>query len=362
MKKLRILRILLSFGETSGPYNLLSLPLGQKQEITICTYFKASVTVPQNIRLIDGNDSLVGFLSSLRTAFSQKAYDIVHAHTMHVGLLYLLFNLFFRRKTGTVFTVHNSFNNFKLRNRLMLIPNFAFFQRIVFCSHTSFESFPSYFLRIAGKRSRVVKNGVDLARIDRLLNKKSTQCEKDNFTVVTVGRLINIKNHFILLNAFKKVHEGNDTLVIIGEGHLHNLLLRKIEESAITKNTHLTGLIPRESVFEYLSRGSLFVSASHGEGLPVAVLEAMACRCPVVLSEIPPHREIASGVAFVPLIAPDDVDGFAREIKRIKDMSHPKRVELGEKCRQLVEERFSLKAMQKGYAKVYREVLRSGNC
>lgn len=359
MKKLKILRILLSFGETSGPYNLLSLPLAQKQEITICTYFKSSVTVPQNIRLIDGNDSLSGFLRGLRTAFSQKEYDIIHAHTMHVGILHLLFSLFFRRKNGTVFTVHNSFNNFKLRNRLMLIPNFAFFQRIVFCGHTSFESFPSYFLRIAGKRSRVVKNGVDLARIDGLLNKKSTQCQKDNFTVVTVGRLINIKNHFILLNAFKKVHEANDTLVIIGEGHLHNLLLRKIEENTITKNTYLTGLIPRESVFEYLSRGSLFVSASHGEGLPIAVLEAMACRCPVVLSDIPPHREIADGVDFIQLVAPNDIDGFAQAIRKFKYMPYSERIEIGVKCRKLVEERFSLKAMHKGYREVYREVLKS---
>ena len=118
----------------------------------------------------------------------------------------------------------------------------------------------------------------------------------------------------------------------------------------------MTGMIERDSVFEYFARADLFVSASWGEGLPVAVLEAMACRRPVILSDIPPHREVAEGVDFIPLIQPDDAAGFTREINRFKEMSVSERVMIGEKCRKLVEERFSLPAMHAAYERVYAQI------
>ncbi len=82
----------------------------------------------------------------------------------------------------------------------------------------------------------------------------------------------------------------------------------------------------------------------------------MACRCPVLLSDIPPHREIAEGVDFIPLVQTEDVAGFAREIKKFREMTPSQRAAIGEKCRKLVEDRFSLPAMHAGYAEVYSEI------
>jgi glycosyltransferase involved in cell wall biosynthesis len=76
----------------------------------------------------------------------------------------------------------------------------------------------------------------------------------------------------------------------------------------------------------------------------------------VVLSDIPPHREIAEGVDFVPLVKPADASGFAREIKRFREMTAEQRAETGEKCRRLIEERFGLSSMHAGYAKVYAQI------
>jgi glycosyltransferase involved in cell wall biosynthesis len=91
--------------------------------------------------------------------------------------------------------------------------------------------------------------------------------------------------------------------------------------------------------------------------MPMAVLEAMACRCPVILSDIPAHREIADGADFIPLVEADDVVGLAREVARFNGMSGAARAELGERCRSLVEQRFSLAAMQGRYEDLYLEVL-----
>jgi len=361
MRKLKILRLLLSLGETSGPYNLLTLPLEEKQEITICTYFESPVSVTQGIRLIEGDNSLAGFFRGLKNALLQNRYDIIHAHTPHVALLYLLFTLVKAGKPRIpkVLTLHCSYDNLKLRNRFILIPVLRFFERIVFCSESSFQSFPAVFLRLAAGKARIVKNGVDIDRIDRCKENKQSLLSNKGFKIATVGRLIEAKNFTVLLRAFREIHDNRSSLAFIGEGPIYNDLIRKIGNMGLEGHVKLTGLIPREHVFKYLIEADLYVSASVREGLPVAVLEAMACSCPVILSDIPPHREIADGVDFIPLVDSNDVNGYVEAIKKFICMSYSERIEIGEKCRRLVEDKFPLDLMHRGYSKIYREVITS---
>ncbi len=134
-------------------------------------------------------------------------------------------------------------------------------------------------------------------------------------------------------------------------------LTAQIKAACLEKQVELLGLLSREKVYEHLTEADLFISASQGEGLPIAVLEAMACRCPVLLSDIPPHREIAGVADFIPLVHPNDVGGFAHEIARFRRMLPSQRAEIGEKCRKLVEAHFSLTAMHKRYEEVYLQVI-----
>jgi hypothetical protein len=82
-------------------------------------------------------------------------------------------------------------------------------------------------------------------------------------------------------------------------------------------------------------------------------MEAMACLCPVLLSHIPPHCELAPQVDFIPLIGPDDRERFRCEIKRFSKISTLERTRIGEKYRSLVEKQFSLSTMHKDYMAIY---------
>jgi glycosyltransferase involved in cell wall biosynthesis len=82
----------------------------------------------------------------------------------------------------------------------------------------------------------------------------------------------------------------------------------------------------------------------------------MACGCPVLLSDIPPHREIAEGVDFIPLVKPEDAAGFARELRKFRQMSGEERKAIGRKCRKLVQDKFSMTAMHTRYAEIYSQV------
>jgi glycosyltransferase involved in cell wall biosynthesis len=200
----------------------------------------------------------------------------------------------------------------------------------------------------------VVQNAVDLDRIDSILKVEQLP-SRDRFNIVTIG-LIKMKNPFTVLEAFRQCHDQTSRLVFMGEGNLRPLIAQEVEKSGLREQVEMTGMIERNSVFKYFGQADLFISTSWGEGLPVAVMEAMACRLPVILSDIQPHREIAEGVDFIPLIRPDDVAGFTRELKKFREMSISERTMIGEKCRRIIEERFSLHAMHTGYAEIYAQI------
>jgi glycosyltransferase involved in cell wall biosynthesis len=311
--------------------------------------------------LFDGDGSIKGFFSTLKAAFDARKYDIIHIHAPHLGVLFLVAALFRYRPlaASAVITIHDSYPNYKLRNRLMLIPIFAAFRRVICCSQASFNSFPVFYKMLAGGRLRAVQNGLDIARVDRIAKKirNDAHHEAGDFTVVAISRLVEIKNPFCVLNAFQQSRDENSRLVYIGDGSLRDELLTRCKEAGWDAQVKFTGLIPREQVFEHLLQADLFISASRGEGLPVSVLEAMACGRPVLLSDIPSHREIAERVGFIPLIHPDDVTGFARETRKFGEMPVSERAMIGQKCRELVEKRFSLEAMHAGYQEIYAQVM-----
>jgi glycosyltransferase involved in cell wall biosynthesis len=359
-KKLSILHIVLSIGETNATYNEHCLPWAEQRDITICTFFHSPIKPPKSITFFEGDNTVPGFIRNLNQVLDAKEYDIIHAHTPHVGLLFLVSQQLTRHNSQlpSVITVHDSYPNYKFRNRLMFLPVFAGFRRIVCCSKASYNSFPNIYKRLAGERLFVVQNGLDIVRVDRIAANNPKPTHKTNeFSVIAISRLVDIKNPFTLVAAFQQSADRTSRLVYIGEGPLRNTLNSVSENNGYSSQIEFTGLIPRERVFEHLLNADLFISTSRGEGLPIAVLEAMACRNPVLLSDIPPHREIAEGVDFIPLIDPDDVAGFAREIKRFRQMSPAERVILGQNCRELVEARFSLDAMHSGYEEIYTQLI-----
>ncbi len=357
--KPRILHLLLSMGETSAPYNEHCLPMLGKREIAICTYFKPTVTPAAAIGLFAGDDTLPGFFRALNAALADREYDIIHAHSPHVVLLLLLAQPFrFKRlMSAAVCTMHSSYPNYKFRNKLMLIPAFAFPRRVVCCSNASFESFPGLYKQLAHDRICVVQNGMDISRVDQVIGNRPEHRHNGGFTVIFVGRLIKVKNPFAALSALQRTADPTSRLVFIGEGAMRDALVAATRARSLGSRVELAGLVQREQVYDHLLKADLFISTSRVEGLPVAVIEAMACRRPVLLSDIPSHREIAAGADFIPLIQPDDAAGFAREIDRFRNMSAAERAQIGEKCRTIAVERFSLAAMHNGYESVYGQVL-----
>jgi glycosyltransferase involved in cell wall biosynthesis len=352
--------LVLSIGETNAAYNQFTLPLVDHQDITICTYFKSAFKPSDKITLFEGDNTITGFLRVLNAALAAKRYDVVHTHSSHVGLFFLIATLFRSLKDTppAVLTLHSSFPNYKLKHKALLIPVFVASRKLICCSRASYDSVPGLYRWLARDKLCMIRNGVNLNRIDETLQREPRLSKHNQFTVVSVGRLIDVKNPLLLLEAFRNSGDSNSRLIFVGEGDLRDGLSKQIREFDAQDRIKLTGVMPREEVYRYLVRSDVFVSTSTVEGMPMAVLEAMACRCPVVLSDIPAHREIAEGVDFIPLLEPNDVKGFAEQIQRFRRMSGDEIAEIGERCRQLVEQQFDLKSMLDAYTAKYTEICR----
>ena len=351
----RVLHVLLGIGETTLAWNELCLARAEQHAVGVCTYLPPGLVAPPSIPVFGGDGRASGFCRALAAAVARDEWDVVHVHNPHVAVLLLAARLRWpgRLRRPAVYTVHSSFPNFRPHHRLMMLPVFATFDRIVCVSHASQRSLPLLYRRLAGARLAVVQNGVNLERVDRV--SVTPRPADAPFRAVTVGRLIALKNPRTLLEAFRRADDGRSELCFVGDGALRRALRDDAVASGLGDRVTFTGLVARDDVYRQLGTADLFVSASRIEGLPVAPLEAMACRTPVVLSDIPPHREIVGGTTDVPLVPPDDVDGFGDAIARVRGLPPAARRALGARGRRLVEREFSLAGAVQRYDEVYAE-------
>jgi len=128
----------------------------------------------------------------------------------------------------------------------------------------------------------VIGNPIDT---ERFIPMENNQQQKRD--VLFVGRLMPQKNLSTIISACAK---ANASITLLGKGPLKNELLRKAE--SLNLNAHFIDYMPNTQIPQLMSRHRLFVIASHYEGNPKALLEAMSCGMPCIASDIPEHIDL----------------------------------------------------------------------
>jgi glycosyltransferase involved in cell wall biosynthesis/capsular polysaccharide biosynthesis protein len=358
-----ILHVIVRAGATNSQYNEHCLPVLHERRITVASIFPADVKPPPQLRMVEGDGTARGGLRAIRTALELSTYDAVHVHAPASGMLTLLAYLRSRRsRRNLVFTVHNSWRNFRRRNRMFLYVILFCFPTVVMCGAAAYESLPRLLRWLAGPRVSVIPNGVDVDRVDRATREADPSIREDaRFRVVSVNRLIPLKDPWTVLEAFERMRDPTAELDFVGDGPLREGLETGSRLSRARGRVRITGVVPRDDVYRLLSTANVFVSASGGEGLPVAVLEAMACGCPVILSDIPPHREIARVAPGVRLVKRGDVEGFAQALHQLRQLQPAERRELGRQQRECVAALFSVRGMNDAYRELYMQLTERNN-
>jgi len=359
--RLHVLHVVVQAGPTNSQWNEHCLPMADQHVITVCSLLPSTVAADPRIRRYDGTGSRLGALRVLRSALRSGGYDVVHVHAPSSAALLLgVAALGRRRMDDVVFTLHNSWPNLRRRNRLLAALAMALIPTSVACSTSAADSIPGWVRRIARRPVQVVTNGVDVQRVVKAGEEAPAAPAGTGRTVVSIGRLIPIKDQATLITAFATASRPGDRLVIVGEGPLRGELERLAGRLGVADRLELPGLLPRDEVYRVLAGADAYVSTSRGEGLPLSVLEALAAQLPAVLTDIPPHQEVAAATAAARLVPVGDARAFADALSRLLALPLEQREALGRSARKAVTDAFSVHSMTHGYARIY-AALRRGD-
>ncbi|MDH5587894.1 MAG: glycosyltransferase [Nitrospirota bacterium] len=139
--------------------------------------------------------------------------------------------------------------------------------------------------------------------------------------ILGVGRLVPAKDFPTLLKAFAHIRAKQPArLVILGEGRERQTLEKLATDLGIDSDLSLPGFA--DNPYAFMSRASVFVLSSMLEGLPNALIEALACGCPVVSTNCRSGpQEILDNGAFGPLVPVGDDKALAKAI--MQTLEHP---------------------------------------
>ena len=181
----------------------------------------------------------------------------------------------------------------------------------------------------AGRIEYIPGVGIDtekFGRGDRAAKRREMGIPEDAPLILSVGELNGNKNHETVIRALGRSRHTDAHYLIVGKGDLKDSLTALAKELSLEGRVHLLGY--RTDVHEIYSAADIFVHPSYREGLPVAVIEAMASGLPIVASDIRGNRDLVKPEGGR-LLSPDDVEAFANEIDALID-SHEKRRAMGE--------------------------------
>jgi glycosyltransferase involved in cell wall biosynthesis len=199
-----------------------------------------------------------------------------------------------------------------------------------------------------------IRNGVNLKSYDKGEDKGQSRNKlkiPDRKTVIYTGRLSPEKGIDFLFRCFLKVTQSiSCQLIIIGEGPEKKHIMQLIDQCALSD---VVLFIPTvDEIAPYLNAADLFILPSQFEGLSNSLLEAMACRLPVISTRVGGSIDIIENGVNGLLVAYDDEDGMSQAISHVLEDSELA-LNLGKHARETIEAQHELDSIADQYLKVY---------
>jgi glycosyltransferase involved in cell wall biosynthesis len=332
-----------------------------KQSELISKYDINIIKTPHLVRMIDPVRDFMAY-SYLKNFFQINKFDVIHTHSSKAGIIGRVAAC--AAKTPfIVHTIHGqAFHTFgnPLKNwfykklewwaakRCHAI--FAVAQAMVDqCMDAHITKYSKY---------KVVYSGMEL---EPFLNstpdialRESLGIPVNSPVIGTVARLFPLKGYKYFIPSAAKIAEKypNVKFLIVGDGILKDKIEKEIIKLGIKENFIFTGLVPPDEIYTYISLMNVLVHLSLREGLPRAVVQALASGKPAVGYDLDGTPEVIINGKTGYIVKPKEVDAVADAA--LKLIKNPKLAEkMGRNGRNLVKIKFDWKHMVNVLEKEY---------
>ena len=273
--------------------------------------------------------------------------DLVHSHLIFPNFIARLAT---PRSIPLINTIHNSIaHDFDYKKWIIRwLDKFTYWFRkpiIIGVSKVALRDY-FYFLKVKQPKSYLLYTFVNEKRF---IEKEIIKEQNKMFKIVSVGALRNQKNFNFFIEAFSCMKNPDIQLHIYGHGPLENELRKKIEENSVL--IILKGEV--KNLEELLPFYDAYVSSSVFEGFSLAVLEAMAMKLPLLLTDIDSFREQCEDAAIYYRL--NDKDDFLKKLNQLVFDPEKRRI-ISEKAQKRVLENFTLPRHISALKRIYAEI------
>lgn len=290
-------------------------------------------------------------IASIRQLASQTKADVVHAHGYKADI-YVYFAM---RKTRVplVSTCHTWYDNNPLVTLYGMTDRFVLRNYAAVVAVSAEVKQRLLKARVSQDKIHLVRNGIDLRPFDDAAPSLRNALRTDNTQIVgLVGRLSIEKGVDTFLYAAAQVlaELPSTKFVVIGEGPDREKLESLIDELKIRDSVSMLGR--RDDMPSVYASLDIMVSASRQEGLPMAILEGMASRIPLIATSVGEVPSVIFDGRTGVLLPPNNAVLLASAIVAL--LREPvQRKRLGTAARKLIEDEFSAGRMTADYLRVY---------
>lgn len=263
------------------------------------SYVKDSLTEYKGVKLIDietpkkkSFEAIVHTFKAILKAKSLKA-DVVHIHAIGPALLTPMARLLGMK---VVFTHHGpDYDRDKWGKAAKLILKLGermgtkYANEVIVISKVINDILVSKYNR---RNCRLIYNGVSEPEICDYPEYFQELGIEEGKYILGMCRFVPEKNLHHLVEAFSKINNNGCKLVLAGDTDFEDEYSRNLKAMAKQHGVVLTGFIKGRKLHSLLTHTRCFVLPSSHEGLPIALLEAMSYKVPVIVSDIPANLEV----------------------------------------------------------------------
>ncbi len=306
--------------------------------------------------------NIAAFAFKLFKFFKNENFHVVHVH-FHITSLWVIIAARLAAVPAVVTHIHNTyfhrgFQAFKVRTYEKVISFLADKEIAVSNAVKDFviRNYKKKFHKI-----QVIYNGIDLKNFSGKdtsgIERQEIQIEDGARIIGTVASLTFQKGHEYLLRAMPIILEScpKCRLLLIGKGSLEQTLKQLTKELGLEKKVTFLGV--KENISLWLKTIDIFVLPSLWEGLPIALIEAMACVKPIVATNVGGIPEVVEDGKTGILVPPGNSVALANAILSIL-IDSKKSDQMGQAGKARANKHFSIEKTAFQIERLYAELLK----